>query len=167
MQQPFKNILSKQLLRSVHHRLAPPPPPLLSICLTEKHELLANHTHTNKFPAMAQGTQCTVTHIPRKRRYDITLSSPLGPWEDRRGRGDWGRKKERGREEGRGRDNREREREKSEIWRENSRGGQKERRSKIWWMDCLSRTLSRHQSCYCQSHRCTNANMQDLLDGMC
>lgn len=34
---------------------------------------------------MAQGTQCTVTHIPRKRRYDITLSSPVGPWEDRRG----------------------------------------------------------------------------------
>lgn len=34
-------------------------------------------THTHAHSAMAQGTQCTVTHIARKRRYDITLS-PVG-----------------------------------------------------------------------------------------
>lgn len=74
-QELLKNIFSKQLLKSVHH--SPPPLPLLSVCLTEKHKLLA--THTNKFLAMAQGSQC------RKRRYDITVSSPPGPQEDRRG----------------------------------------------------------------------------------
>lgn len=82
------NILSKQLLQSFHHRLCPPPPPH-SICpsVIQNYLLLTltqtlTHKHTS---AMAQGTQCTVTHIPRKRRYDITLSSPVGPWEDRRG----------------------------------------------------------------------------------
>lgn len=50
---------------------------LSSLFVSLKNKLLA--THTNKFLAMAQGTQC------RKRRYDITLSSSLGPREDRRG----------------------------------------------------------------------------------
>lgn len=129
----LKNIFSEQLLQSVRHRLTPPLP-LLSICLTEKHKLLA--THTNKFLAMAQGTQC------RKRRYDITLSSPLGPREDRRGE----RLREGGIERKR-QQNRDKE------------GGQKSITANDEW--------SVSQGCYCQSHRCTNMNMQDLLDGMC
>lgn len=72
---------------------------------------------------MAQSTQCTVTHIPRKRRYDITLSSPLGPWEDRRGerlRG--GRKREGGRK---GEEETTEQRERAKEKRETNRGQKK------------------------------------------